>query len=145
MAATTHRAYSQSIATALSTDLNSLANNTNSAVSAAIDNSSLLDLFIDLELVVATQGGARTTGAYFSVYASVALDGTNYSDAHETTAQWLCDFPMDAATTARRVFRANIDISPLATFKLFLRNGSGQAMAASGNTLKYRTHAIQGV
>lgn len=140
MASTTHKAYGTTTS-ALTTELNSLANNGNTAASAAIDNTSALDLFMDLELVIATQGSARATGAAIYVFAVYAVDGTNYGDVNETTAVWLATFPMDAATTARRMAATDVPMPP-GLFKLFVRNVTGQALAASSNTLKYRPHSI---
>lgn len=141
MAATTHRAYSQTVVSDHTTSLNSLANVTNSAASSAIDNTTLLDLYMDLELVIATQGSARVTGGVVAVYLVMALDGTNYGDVHETTAELVATFLLDSATTARRATVRDIPIPP-GLFQLFVRNNTGQAFAASGNTLKRRTHSI---
>lgn len=143
MTTTQHEAYA-SIATDLSTGLDSLANNTNSSESSAIDNTTDRYLFMDVELNVAAQGGARSTGAYVSVYMTVSEDGTNYTRANETTAEWVCDFPLDAATTATRATRRDIPI-PALNFKLFVRNATGQAFASSGNTLKHRLHSVESV
>lgn len=140
MATITHEAFG-STTTALSTELNSLANNANTAASAAIDNTTGLDLFVDLELVVATQGSARSAGATIEVYLLPSLDGTNYVDTHETTAELVAVFPLDAATTARRTVRRDVPVPP-GLFKVFARNRTGQALAASGSTVKYRTHSI---
>lgn len=144
MADTTHKAYRQTATTALSTGLNSLANNTNSAASTTIDNTTNLDLFLDAELVLAAQGSARSTGATVSLYMVTALDGTNFDDANEVTAELVAVYPLDAATTARRRTVRDIPIPP-ASFQLFLRNSTGQAFAASGNTIRYRTHSVQTV
>lgn len=141
MATTKHTAYVQSAASALTTELNSLANATASAASGVIDNTSDLALFMDLELVIAAQGSARSTGASILVFMVHAIDGTNYGDVHETTAEPVAMFPLDAATTARRSAARDIPIPP-GLFKLFLLNNTGQALAASGSTLKYRTHNI---
>lgn len=141
MASTTHKAYSAAAATALSTELNSLATATNSSASSAIDNTSALDLYMDLELVIAAQGVARSAGAYVAVYMVHALDGTNYDDVHETTAELCAVFPLDAATTARRRTVRDIPIPP-GLFKLFARNVTGQTTASSGSTVKYRLHSI---
>lgn len=141
MATTTHKAYTQSIANALTTELNSLANNTNSSASSAIDNSTNLDLFMDLELVIDTTS-SRTAGGGIGVYMVSRVDGTNFGDVNETTASLVAFFPLDAATTARRATRRDIPIPP-EQFKLFARNtATGITLAASANTLKYRTHSI---
>ena len=73
MAATKHKAYSAAIASALTTELNTLANGSASSASAAIDNTTNLDLFMDLTLTVAAQGGARSTGATVSVLSLIHI------------------------------------------------------------------------
>lgn len=142
MTTTKHKTYTDSATSALTTGLDSLPNNTNSAESSEIDNTTGLELFVDLELNLAAQGSARSTGAYVSVFMTVAFDGTNYTRANEITARWLCDFPLDAATTATRAVVVDVPIPP-AKFKLFVRNATGQAFAASGNTLRYRRHSVE--
>lgn len=144
MAAQTHKAYTASIASVLTTDLNSLANATNSAASSAIDNTTNLDLFDDLTLTLDTQGGARAAGATVEVYLIQALDGTNYDATHQTTAELVAVFTLDAATTARQLTRKDIPIPP-GLFKYFVRNATGQALAASGNILERRPHSLQSV
>lgn len=140
MASTTHKAYG-TIVTALSTEFNALANAGVTAASAAIDNTTLLDLYMDLELVVAAQAVARSAGAVISVYAVHATDGTNYGDVTATTAELLAVFPLDAAITARRATVRDVPMSP-GLFKLFAVNSTGQALAATLSTLKYRPHSI---
>lgn len=141
MASTVLKAYTATAANALTTELNSLANSANTAASTAIDNTMNLDLFMDLELILATQGSARSTGATVAVYLIPALDGTNYADVNETTAELVATFPLDAATTARRAVVRDIPLPP-ALFKLFARNQTGQALAASGTSIRYRTHSL---
>lgn len=143
MAATTHKAYG-TIVTALSTEFNSLATATATAASSAIDNSTNLDLYMDLELVVAAQGVARSAGAIISVYGVYAVDGTNYGDVLAATAELLAVFPLDAATTARRCAARDVPMPP-GLFKMFAVNSTGQALAASANTLKYRPHSVSTV
>lgn len=142
MASITHKGYTQSITSILTTELDGLANATMSSASSAIDNSSNLDLFMDLQLYVHTQGSARSAGATVEVYLSIALDGTNYSDVLAATSELIAVFPLDAATTARYVTRRDIPIPPSATFKLAVYNRTGQAFAANTSTLRYRTHSV---
>jgi hypothetical protein len=142
VAVTKHKSYTAAIASALTTDLNSLANGSASAASAALDNTSNLDLYHDLTLTVAAQGSARSAGATVSVYLVMALDGTNYDDVNATTAELAAVFPLDAATTARQVTRRDIPVPP-GLFKYFVVNNTGQAFAASGNIVEYRAHSIE--
>ena len=134
----------------LGTELNTLADSTSdttwfSAVGAEIANETGLYQYIELELVIAAQGAARSAGAFVAVYINYAADGTTYDDtSNKAFSELLAVFPLDAATTARRLTKANIPIPPL-DFKLLVLNDTGQALAATLNTLKYRRHNEQGV
>lgn len=126
----------------LSTGLDSLANAAFSASGAEVDNTTGLFQYINLELVIAAQGVARSAGAVVEVWTEVAVDATpNYPDraVADLISNFLRSFQLDAATTARRLTLTNIPIPPL-KLKLYVKNGTGQAFAASGNTLKYRRH-----
>jgi hypothetical protein len=142
VAVTKHKSYTAAIASALTTDLNSLANGSASAASAALDNTSNLDLYPDLTLTVAAQGSARSAGATVSVYLVMALDGTNYDDANASTAELVAVFSLDAATTARQATRRDVPVPP-GLFKYFVVNNTGQAFAASGSLLEFRAHSIE--
>lgn len=144
MASIKHKAYTAAIASALTTELNSLANGSLSSASTAIDNTTDLDLFMDLTLTVAAQGVARSAGATIEVWMTHALDGTNYDDNTRNVAELVAVFPLDAATTARQATRRDIPIPP-GLFKLSIQNATGQALAASGNLLEYRKHSIESV
>lgn len=145
------KAPGESLQTALSTELNALANSTSSTTgfggpSGEIANETDLYQFINLEVTLATQGSARSSGAYVDIWIDYAMDGSTYSDNCDTsfTVKQLAAIQFDAATTARRLAVTNVLIAPL-DFKLYLRNATGQALAASGNLLKYRRHNGQGV
>lgn len=145
MTITRHKAYTAAIASTLTTELNTLANNANSAASpTAIDNGTNLDLYHDLTLTIATQGAARSAGAVVLVYLVPALDGTNYDAVHETTSELAASFSLDAATTARQITRRDVPIPP-GLFKYFIRNVTGQALAATANLLEFRAHSIESV
>lgn len=142
----------ETLAAYLSTDLNSLANSTSdttgfSASGAEIDNTTDLFQYLALELVLAAQGAARAAGASIEIWIEVAVDPTpTYEDRANAafTNRLLAVIGLDAATTARRRNVEHIVIPPL-KFKLYVRNRTGQAFAASGNTLKYRRYNEQGV
>lgn len=136
----------ESIATALSTDLNSLANGSYSAASAAIDNETDLYTYLNLEVYLAslTPTGTPT----ISVFLVPSVDGTNYTDGGGSTAppaETLISV-VTLSTSAGTKYRSakNIVIPPL-KFKLILLNSSGVALASSGNTVKYRRHNGQSV
>lgn len=139
--ATVSWATAESIATALSTDLNSLANGSYSAASAAIANSTGLYRYLNLELALAslTPTGTPT----ISVFLLPTIDGTNYEDGGGATAppalSLVAVFDLSTSASTKRRARWNIPIPPV-DFKLVLLNGSGVALASSGNTLKYRRH-----
>jgi len=135
------------IQTYLSTDLNSLAD-AGTFLGAKIDN--VLDgenvMFMGLELYVAAQGVARDSGANVAVYLLPTIDDTNFSYGDSAAlvdgGNLLTVFALDAATTARYVCRANLRVPPF-DFKLQLANNTGQAFAATLNTLKYRLYSLE--
>lgn len=140
MSITKHTAYG-AIQTALSTDLNSVANNGTNAAATAVDNSANADMFMDLELLLAITT-ARSANATVEVYMTFALDGTNYTDLVQSIMDPIAIVPLDAATTARRLpVIHNLPIQPV-LMKFWITNKIGVAFAASGNTLRYRTHNI---
>lgn len=142
------KAPGETIQTALTTELNSLVDTTSdttgfSALSAEIPNETDLYQYINIELVLATQGVARSTGAFVTVFISYALDGSDFGDdSNRAYAEPLVTFQLDAATTARQLTKVNIPIPPI-DFKLYVMNDTGQTLAASANTLKYRRHNEQ--
>lgn len=124
----------------LTTELNSLANNTNVLGSAiALSTGEPGYRFCEVELVV-TYGSAPTANTACCVWFLREIDGTNYEDGGSSVTPTRPPdvvFSLRAVTTAQRVI-AVADLPP-GTFKALLRNdGTGQAMASSGNTLKLR-------
>ncbi len=127
----------------LTTELDGLANDANK-LGAEIDNSTGLDMYMDVEVSVAAQGIARSAGAHIAVFLIPAPDGTNYVYGDDSTDppsnRWIASLPLDAATTARRV-AAQMLMVPPGKFKLLVENKTGQALAASGNTAGYRLYS----
>lgn len=134
--------------TLLSTGLNSLANNA-LAASSAFDNTQAAagdgSTLCDLELVVTFGTNPANTG--ISVWLLGSQDGTNYEDGDSSTTPARlpdCVFPLRAVTTAQRIVRRVW--LPWGLMKALVKNdGTGQAFASSGNTLKIRPVTRQGV
>lgn len=126
-------------ATVLSTELNALANNGNTVLSAAYDNATNRYPQADIRLTVATQGSARSAGAMIAVYMSTRLDGSAFDDGNATTAELVAVFPLDAATTARVATRRRIALPP-EQVEFFAVNSTGQALASSSNIVTIRPY-----
>jgi len=126
------------VADYLTTELDSLASAGNK-LGAAIDNRDG-SRFLAVQIHVATQGSARSASAHFAVYLIPTVDDSVYflgDDALDPPATFLvCSAPLDAATTARDTGCWNIALPGL-QFKLLIENNTGQALAASGNTVDY--------
>lgn len=138
-------AYAEAAQTALSTDLNSLADGS-AALSSAIDNTSTLNTFMDLELVV-TYGTAPAGEQACEIWVVSSADGTNYEDGSGSVTPARppdAIFALRAVTSAQRIVIKMVPIPP-ALFKILLVNEAGQTMAASGNTVKYRRYNMQSV
>jgi hypothetical protein len=145
MAAIKHAAY-RGVVNALTTELNALASAAASAASAAIDNSTNLDLYDDLELLV-TFGTGPAVGRSVDVYQLPSVDATNYADgggAVVPNALLVASFPVRSVTTAQRLVQPNVAIPP-GSFKYAVVNNTDQAMAATGNTLRRNPHQLQTV
>jgi len=132
------------LTTYLSTALDALADGANK-IGAEIDNTNGKNTYALCELYLALQGGARDSGAYVALYIIKSVDGTNYEfggDALDPPASsWVTNFTLDADTAARYV---GVDIPiPPCKFKFLLINETGQALAATLNTLKYRTYNLE--
>lgn len=126
--------------TLLSTELNSLANNTNAVHASSVTITSSTFVRAELELVV-TYGTAPTANSSVLVWLLREVDGTNFEDGGASvTPTRVPDaiFTLRAVTTAQRII-VPIDLPPGTTVRPLVRNdATGQAMAASGNTLKLR-------
>jgi hypothetical protein len=128
-----------SISTAMSTVLNSIADEAN-AISSEIDNTASVYLFNDVELYTAALAYATpASGAVVELYLVEALDGTNYEDGNASidppAANLVGVFNIRASNAAQRHVLRQIPIPPT-KYKYVVINKTGVTLAASGNTLK---------
>lgn len=133
-----------SAVTLLTTELNSLAN-AGRVLTGEIDNSSDLKTAIDIETHIDTQASARSAGAAVDIYLLPSMDGTTFpgSTSEDPSVNMLVgSFSFDATTGARSDVLTGIVLPP-GKHKILLKNNTGQAFAASGNTLKYRVYAVE--
>ena len=130
------------VTTVASTALNSLAN-TSLVAGTVFDNTQGAAgdgyTLMDVELVVAF-ATAPTIPSAITLWVLAAPDGTNYEDGDATTTparQPDLVFPMRAVVTGQRIsIRAAL---PWGLIKPLIKNdATGQALAATGNTLKFR-------
>lgn len=151
MAATTVNQIAQGTnTTLLSTELNSLANNTFSSASSALNNvfaTSNLNGYLqaDIELVLAAYTGTPTAGSSINGWFILSIDGTNYETATSAIAR-APDFIIPVDATASGPLRRTIQRVPIpvGNFKVMAsNNGLGLTLAASGNTIIMRPSSVQ--
>jgi len=138
----------ETIFTGLGTELNSLANGSAAVSSSPFSNDDAAERFprAMVEINIATQGSNRTAGASVSLYVIPTTDGTNFG---ATTDECLDGhlagvFPLDDGATTARILTGSIALPP-ADYHLALRNNTGQALAASGNTVELREYGYEDV
>ncbi len=136
-----------SAATVLTTELNSLANNALCTASSAQDNDTagVRYPYAQAEIYIAAQGTNRSAGAYLALYIIPEVDGTNYGATTDECAENYFAGAVsldDAATDARYAILNEVRLPP-GDFKVALRNGTGQSLAASGNTVKLRPYSVE--
>jgi hypothetical protein len=132
--------------TLLSTELNSLANNTNAIKSSSVTLSTESYVLADVELRVQF-GGTPTANTAISVWFLREIDGTNYEDGSGSiTPARNPDvvIPVRATSNAQRIIKSCV--LPSGTFIPLVRNdGTGQAFSSSGNTLKVKPITLQSI
>lgn len=139
------------IATLLSTELNSLANNTNAISSTSYNNAqgggggdgyteALLELFLNYSV-------APTANTGFSIWFLTRPDGTNFEDGGASVTPARTPnvvVPVRAVTGNQRIVR-RVMIPPGVFHTLIRNNGTGQTIASSGNTVKLLPFTPEGV
>lgn len=118
----------------LGTEMNSLGNNTLSALGTEYDNSSNRYPFADFELVLGSL--TPTSGGFVSLYLAPELDGSNYPDAkRESMQMYIGGFSLDTAAAGKRTTIKGVQLPP-SKFKVYVDNQAGVSLNASGNTVK---------
>lgn len=138
----------QSIVSAMTTELNSLANGSRAISSALGGDTTDADLMDDWELFIDDFGGVPTVDAPIGLYLVRSADGTNYEDGDATLVPkadaFVGNFTTRAADADHRLVLRDIPRPP-GLFKAVVHNQCGQAFGSSGNTLKARPHSYQSV
>lgn len=131
-----------------STEINSLASG-NAVLSATqIDNTTALDIFADVSISlgsVATGAGSPFIGLYLY---PLNEDGTTYGDSQfgsaaagpPPSAYFVGVIPTKVSATAVITGTVRGIILPAGKFKFVLYNNAGVTLAASSNTVSYRTY-----
>jgi hypothetical protein len=136
------------VSNAMTTELNSLASSTGKAISSAIDNSTNLDLFDDLQLTV-TFASAPTAGTVVELYLLPSIDGgTDYADGSTSvlaqSSLFVGGFAVRAVTTIQKMILRGVALPP-GLFKYQVQNTTNQAFPASGSTLERNPYQLQSV
>lgn len=134
----------EAIQTYYSSALDGLASSSFSTSGGTVSNETDLYPYIAFELFLSTF--SPSSGAFADIWIDYKPDGTNFSDANKSlqTASLLCTLPLDIASTTQRIVSQICTIMPM-DFRLQLRNMTTAALAATGNTLKYRRFFDQSV
>lgn len=136
-----------SIQNALTTTLNSLADDDNDLMASAIDNTSNRKTFIDLEVSLASVDLSSQDNPAIYIWFITSIDGgSTYEDGDGTpitpARQPDIIIPLREVSAAQVVIQRNIIFPPF-NVKLMWGNRTGTAHASSGNTLKYRLHSME--
>lgn len=152
MATTLKQVEQATAVTLMSTELNSLANNSNAAATANLVNTqgtSNTDGYIrgKLELYLAAPSTTVTANTGLSVWFLSTVDGSNFEDGSSSITPARSPdivLPLRAVSTAQRVGR-KVRV-PVGTLGILLRNeGTGVTLGATGNTLKLLFNSDQQV
>lgn len=136
------------VASVMTTELNTLAATTGKAISSAQDNSTDLYLYADYELAV-TFATAPTVNTVIELYLLPSIDGgTVYPDGSSTVlpqaALYVGGFVVRAVTTAQVMVIRQVALPP-GLYKLEVQNTTNRAFPASGSTLRESTYGMQSV
>jgi hypothetical protein len=131
----------------MTTELNALGATTGKAISAAMDNSTNLDIWADFELSV-TFASAPVLNTIVELYLLPSIDGATYPDGSASVlpapSLYAAGFPVRAVSTAQVIVARGVPLPP-GLFKMLVQNTTAQAFPASGSTLDMNSYAMQTV
>lgn len=144
MAATIKQLNYETIVSVMTTDLNSIANNAYATSAAAGADGTAANLLADWELALATLTPTGTP--LIDLWIIRSADGTNYEDntTPPPSDSYVGSFEVSTGAGAKRLILRDRTLPP-GLFKVVIRNRTGVAFNASGNTLKFRAHNLQTV
>ena len=123
----------------ITTGLNSLADATATSASTAIDNTTNLNLLMDISLML---GSINPSGTPYIEIRKLELagDGSTYDDS--VLGAWIGRIDVTTGSSAKVGSLIGVPLT-LGQFKLIAINRTGVSLAASANTLYYRTYSLQ--
>ena len=135
-------------------DLNSLASGGGALGSTVISNSSGLDLYVDVSLIV-TVGGTTVAASYLSLFLlPLQQDGSTYGDgyASSSSSQPVLSYlgqtcNVKVGVTSGNTVQAMFQQMPMVPgdYKVALGNNLSVALNSTASlTLKYRTYSLNG-
>lgn len=144
-------AYLAEAQTVLSTELDSLAVDTWSAVSSEVDNSTNNYMFMDIEVDLASITPTGTDAA-LEIYIVPSVDGTQYPSTsnsgtaaeQENTQYFVGSVTLSLDAEVQIHMLRGIEV-PTGKWKMFVRNKSNVQLATSGSTVKWRPWAYKSV
>jgi len=138
--------------TALDTDLNADLDDTWSALSGEIDNSTNGYMLMDIEVVLASADFTTPGGADMAieVYIVPSIDGTNYPDyieagvaeSQENNQYFVGSVTVHSVNAAFNGSIRGVEV-PIGKWKLGVRNRANRTLAATLNTIKWRPWAYK--
>ena len=129
--------------TYLSSELNSLGNNSNKVGSAIDFASANRKMYMDIEIYLNTVNLSGQTNPALHLWLLPRTNGSDFEDGSDSITPARAPdkiIPLRAENTSQRVFARYLLTTP-DQGKLLIKNKAGTSLASSGNTLKYMLYS----